>query len=147
MAKSNAKSIPAKSAKKGVNELATREALAAERRRAEALAKAYGGAAEILTLSEARKAHPELEITEDDMKNTSYFHLRFRACSICGRFPARALAHLALHESGELDAKGHRTDPEARKRIAERVERMLETLNEGKKPVAKAPLKRKAKTA
>ena len=61
------------------------------------------------------------------MANTRYFHLRFRPCSICGRFPARAIVHYGLHENGTLDANGHRTDAKARAAIAIRVTKALKT--------------------
>lgn len=108
--------------------LATPAQLAAEKARATALLKTYGGRRELLTLAEARKVHPGLAITAEDMANTAYFHLRFRPCSICGRFPAVATKHLKLHADGTLDAKGHRTDPKARAAIAERVAKARKTI-------------------
>src|SRR5207245_2643547 len=49
-------------------------------------------------------------------------------CSICGRFPAVALEHYRLHESGALDARGHVTDPVKRSRIGARVEKLRKTV-------------------
>ncbi len=129
---------------KTIHEFPTAAALAAEKKRAEGLAKSYGGRAELLDLKKARANHPELEITEEHMKDTRYFHLRFRPCSICGRFPARAIIHYGKHEDQSLDAKGNATDPDQRKAIAERVAKMRETLAAQKAEEAKAS-KKKAK--
>ena len=131
---------PAKQSAK--SDRATLAALASEKSRATALAKQYAGGPELLTLAEASKVHPPLDLTAEDLANTAYFHLRFRPCSICGRFPARALVHFALHESGRLDAKGHRTDAEGRAAIALRVAKALKTLAS-----EKAPAKGKARKA
>jgi len=117
---------------------ATSAQIQAETARANALAKQYGGKPELLTLAEAQKAHPELILKAEDMANPAWFHLRFRACTICGRFPAKAAVHVALHANGTLDAKGHRTDKAARTAIALRVAKALKTLAGEKKPAAKA---------
>lgn len=140
MAKAVAK--VAKAAKAAVASIwPTKEQLATEKKRAEALAKQYGGNAELLTLAEASKLHPDLALKAEDMANTAYFHLRFRPCTICGRFPSRAIVHYRLHEDRTLNAKGNRTDPEARKAIAERVAKALATINGEKKPTAKPKAK------
>ena len=103
-------------------------ALTAEKARAAALHRRYGGTSEILDLAEARAAHPSLEITPEKLADSRNFHLRYRPCSICGRFPAVALEHYLLHESGALDARGHVTDPVKRSRIASRVEKLRVTV-------------------
>ena len=103
-------------------------ALAAEKVRAVALHRRYGGKSEILDLAEARAAHPSLEITSEKLADSRHFHLRYRPCSICGRFPAVALEHYGLHASGALDARGHVTDPVKRSRIASRVEKLRVTV-------------------
>jgi prevent-host-death family protein len=103
-------------------------ALAAEKARAMALQRRYGGKSEILELAEARAAHPSLEITREKLAESRNFHLRYRPCSICGRFPAVALEHYRLHESGALDARGHVTDPVKRSRISSRVEKLRQTV-------------------
>src|SRR5438105_447663 len=107
---------------------ATSTQIAVETKRANALAKKFGGKAELLTLAEAQKRHPNLQITAEDMANPAYFHLRFEPCSICGRFPARATKHLALHVSGALDADGHVTDGKKRKAIETRVAKAIKTI-------------------
>lgn len=99
-------------------------ALAAEKTRAVALHRRYGGKSEILDLAGARAAHPNLDVTPARLSDSRNFHLRYRPCSICGRFPAVALEHYRLHESGALDALGHVTDPVRRSRIASRVEKL-----------------------
>ena len=102
--------------------------LSAERARAAALFARYGGKSELLTLAEARRAHPKLDITPEQLADSRNFHLRYRPCSICGRFPAVALDHYRLHASGQLDARGHVTDPVQRSRIASRVAKLRETV-------------------
>lgn len=103
-------------------------ALAAEKARAAALLRRYGGKSEILELAAARAAHPSLEISQEKLADSRNFHLRYRPCSICGRFPAVALEHYRLHESGALDARGHVTDPVKRSRISSRVEKLRKTV-------------------
>src|SRR5258707_1978070 len=103
-------------------------ALSAERTRATALYERYGGKSELLTLAEARRAHPKLDITPERLADSRNFHLRYRPCSICGRFPAIALEHYRLHASGRLDARGHVTDPVQRSRISSRVEKLRATV-------------------
>lgn len=103
-------------------------ALAAEEARAAALHRQYGGKSEILDLADARAAHPGLAITSEKLADSRNFHLRYRPCSICGRFPAVALEHYRLHESGALDARGHVTDPVKRSRIASRAEKLRVTV-------------------
>jgi hypothetical protein len=118
---------------------ATSTQIAVETKRAAALAKQYAGKPELLTLAQAQAEHPNLAITAEDMANPAYFHLRFRACSICGRFPARAQKHLALHASGALDADGHVTDGKKRKAIEVRVAKAIKTIASERKakPAAK----------
>lgn len=103
-------------------------ALAAEKARAAALHERYGGKSELLTLAEARRAHPKLDVTPERLADSRNFHLRYRPCSICGRFPAVALEHYRLHESGRLDARGHVTDPVQRSRISSRVKKLRATI-------------------
>jgi len=103
-------------------------ALSAERARAKELYERYGGKSELLTLAEARRAHPNLDVTPERLADSRNFHLRYRPCSICGRFPAVALEHYRLHESGQLDARGHVTDPVIRSRISSRVKKLRATV-------------------
>lgn len=106
------------------------QSLRREKARAVALYRQYGGKSELLTLADARAAHPRLEIMPERLADSRNFHLRYRPCSICGRFPAIALDHYRLHESGALDAAGRVTDPDARSRIASRVAKMQATRRE-----------------
>lgn len=126
---------------------ASRADLATESIRAKALEKRYGGKPELLTLSEAKALHPNLVLTDADLANPAYFHLRFRPCSICGRFPARATVHLALHANGTLNAKGNRTDAKGRKAIEARVAKALKTIGTAAKKATGAKRKKRRSQA
>jgi hypothetical protein len=142
--KTATKATPAtKTATKATKETKPVLTLAQEKARATALAKQYDGKAELLTLAEAQAVHPNLVLTAEDMANPAYFHLRFRPCGICGRFPARAIRHYALHESGALNDKGNVTDKTKRKAIEARVAKALKTIA-GDKPKAAKVAKPKA---
>jgi len=126
---------------------ATAAELATEKKRAEALAKKYGGGPELLTLAEARAANPDREITADLLADPTRFDLRYRPDSICGRYPARAIVHYELHRNGTLDRRGNRTDAKARAAIAVRVAKALKTIAAEKKPAKNAKPAKKKKAA
>lgn len=109
--------------------LADRAALAREKARATALHQRYGGQPERLTLAEARKLYGS-RATAEKLDDPRRFDVRYRRCTICGRYPAVALRHYERHESGALDAAGHVTDPGRRAAVAQRVAKRRETLQE-----------------
>lgn len=113
--------------------LADRAALAREKARATTLHRRYGGQPERLTLAEARTLYGS-RATAEKLDDPRRFDVRYRRCTICGRYPAVALRHYELHESGALDAAGHVTDPGRRAAMAERLARSRATRQDRANP-------------